>query len=206
MHWDQVNETQMPFLTMLKTGEVRGRQSEGLPTLTINAHVFIYMSAGMDPEDVPDTAMNALLDAVDAAVAPSGADALNGNKQTLGGLVAHCYSARAGVRRYRRHRRQGRRRDPVPDSRSVDGTAMAEMVSSPSRLRAMGSPAGLDSQAPRYSAVQPVGYATSRLTHATQETPPMTQYAFGSGTLIGKRTDITGHAAVSARNLAGRVD
>jgi hypothetical protein len=27
VHWDQVNETQMPFLTMLKTGEVRGRQA-----------------------------------------------------------------------------------------------------------------------------------------------------------------------------------
>jgi len=91
VHWDQVNETQMPFLTMLKTGEVRGRQSEGLPTLTINAHVFVYLSAGMDPEDTPDTAMNMLLDAIDAAVAPGGADALNGNKQTLGGLVAHCY-------------------------------------------------------------------------------------------------------------------
>jgi len=91
VHWDQVNETQMPFLTMLKTGEMRARQNEGLPSLTINAHVFIYMSAGMDPEDVPDTAMNGLLDALDAAVAPSGADALNGNKQTLGGLVSHCY-------------------------------------------------------------------------------------------------------------------
>ena len=91
VHWDQVNETQMPFLTVLKTGEVRGRQSEGLPTLTINAHVFVYLSAGMDPEDTPDTAMNTLLDAIDAAVAPGGADALNGNKQTLGGLVAHCY-------------------------------------------------------------------------------------------------------------------
>src|ERR1700733_11926438 len=91
VHWDQVNETQMPFLTMLKTGEQRGRQSEGLPTLTINAHVFVYLSAGMDPEDVPDSAMNAVLDAIDAAVAPGGADALNGNKQTLGGLVSHCY-------------------------------------------------------------------------------------------------------------------
>ncbi len=91
VHWDQVNETQMPFLTMLKSGEVRGRQAEGLPTLTINAHVFIYMSAGMDPEDVPDSAMNAMLDAVDAAVAPAGADAIAGNKQTLGGLVSHCY-------------------------------------------------------------------------------------------------------------------
>jgi hypothetical protein len=91
VHWDQVNETQMPFLTMLKTGEVRARQTEGLPTLTINAHVFIYLSAGMDPEDTPDSAMNALLDAIDAAVAPSGTDVLNGNRQTLGGLVAHCY-------------------------------------------------------------------------------------------------------------------
>ncbi len=91
VHWDQVNETQMPFLTMLKTGEVRGRQSEGLPTLTINAHVFVYLSAGMDAADTPDTAMNGLLDAIDAAVAPGGADALNGNRQTLGGLVSHCY-------------------------------------------------------------------------------------------------------------------
>jgi len=91
VHWDQVNETQMPFLTMLKTAELRGRQSEGLPTLTINAHVFVYLSAGMDPEDTPDTAMNTLLDAIDVAIKPSGADALNGNKQTLGGLVSHCY-------------------------------------------------------------------------------------------------------------------
>lgn len=91
VHWDQVNETQMPFLTMLKTGEVRGRQNEGLSTLTINTHVFVYLSAGMDPDETPDTAMNALLDAIDAIVAPSGADALAGNKQTLGGLVAHCY-------------------------------------------------------------------------------------------------------------------
>lgn len=91
VHWDQVNETQMPFLTMLKTGEQRGRQNEGLPALTINAHVFVYLSAGMDPEDVPDTAMNVLLDAIDAAVTPSGSDILNGNRQTLGGLVSHCY-------------------------------------------------------------------------------------------------------------------
>jgi hypothetical protein len=91
VHWDQVNETQMPFLTMIKTGEQRARQSEGLPALTINAHVFVYLSAGMDPEDVPDSAMNAVLDAIDAAVAPAGADAVNGNRQTLGGLVSHCY-------------------------------------------------------------------------------------------------------------------
>jgi hypothetical protein len=52
VHWDQVNETQMPFLTMLKTGEVCGRQNEGLPTLTISAHVFIRSSLAEMAEEV----------------------------------------------------------------------------------------------------------------------------------------------------------
>jgi len=91
VHWDQVNETQMPFLTMIKTGERREREDEGLPILAIEYHVLVYTSAGMDPKDVPETAMNALLDAIDAAVTPSGADLVGPNKQTLGGLVSHCY-------------------------------------------------------------------------------------------------------------------
>ena len=38
VHWDQVNETQLRFLTMLKTGEVRGRQTERLLALALNTH------------------------------------------------------------------------------------------------------------------------------------------------------------------------
>jgi hypothetical protein len=92
IHWDSVNETQMPFLTMLKTGEERSRQDEGLPIIALTYHVFVYTSAGQDPEDVPETAMNTLLDAIDAAVTPTGSDALVWGKQTLGGLVSHCYA------------------------------------------------------------------------------------------------------------------
>ena len=92
IHWDQVNAPDMPFLTMLKTGEVRTRQEEGLPILALNYHVLVYLDAGMDPNDVPETQLNAYLDAIDAAVKPSGGDALNGNRQTLGGLVSHCYA------------------------------------------------------------------------------------------------------------------
>ena len=88
--WDQVNETQMPFLTMLKTGEDRARKSDTLPLLTLTYHVFVYLSAGMDPDDTPETAMNTMLDAIDSAVKPTGADLPIG-KQTLGGLVDHCY-------------------------------------------------------------------------------------------------------------------
>lgn len=91
VHWDKVNGTQMPFLTMLKTGERRERQNEGLATLVLNFHVFVYISAGNDPNDIPDTVMNGLLDAIDAAVAPTGGALITNNLQTLGGLVSHCY-------------------------------------------------------------------------------------------------------------------
>ena len=33
----------------------------------------------------------------------------------------------------------------------------------------------------------------------------MTQFAFGSGTLIGKRTDVSGQPPRAARHLAGRI-
>lgn len=89
IHWDKVNQTQMPFLTMLKTGEDRQRQGS-LGVLILKIHVFVYLSAGMDPDDVPGAAMNALLDAVDAAVAPTGSDELP-EMQTLGGLVDHVW-------------------------------------------------------------------------------------------------------------------
>ena len=91
VHWDQVSDNgQLPFLTMLKTGEVRARKSDTLSMLTLNYHVFVYISAGMDPKSIPDTAMNTMLDAIDAAVRPTGDDLAIG-KQTLGGLVDHCY-------------------------------------------------------------------------------------------------------------------
>lgn len=90
-HWDQVNEPDMPFLTLLKGPELRVRQTEGLPTLVIGYRVLVYLSTGMDPNSTPETQTNALLDAIDQAVRPTGADALDGNRQTLGGLVSHCY-------------------------------------------------------------------------------------------------------------------
>ena len=80
---------------------------------------FFYLSAGMDLEDVPDTAMNAVLDAIDTAVAPSGADAVNGNRQTLGGLVFALLSAWTRFHRHRRRRRQGGRRNSISDFGSL---------------------------------------------------------------------------------------
>jgi hypothetical protein len=90
-HWDQVTgAAQMPFLTMYHSGEERIRQDEGLPSIKLFYNVFIYTFTG-DPSAVPSTPVNLLLDRIDQAVKPVGSDLLNGNRQTLGNLVTHCY-------------------------------------------------------------------------------------------------------------------
>lgn len=88
--WDQVVGTQMPFLTMIPTGENRSRQDEGLPILRLFYSVLVYTMVG-DPSAIPSTPLNLLLGRLDQAVRPIGADLLNGNRQTLGRLVTHCY-------------------------------------------------------------------------------------------------------------------
>ena len=88
--WDQVVGTQMPFLTMITTGENRTRQDEGLPILRLFYSVLIYTMVG-DPSAIPSTPLNLLLDRLDQAVKPVGSDLLNGNRQTLDNLVTHCY-------------------------------------------------------------------------------------------------------------------
>lgn len=88
--WDQVVTTQMPFLTMIPTGENRSRQDEGLPILRLFYSVLVYTMVG-DPSAIPSTPLQLLLGRLDQAVKPVGSDLLNGNRQTLGNLVTHCY-------------------------------------------------------------------------------------------------------------------
>ncbi len=89
VHWDQVSGAdQLPFMTLLKTGEQRIRQEDGTPAIKFEYHLFVYAMTG-DPTVVPETQMNDLLDAVDVAVQATGAD-IGQNRQTLGGLVWYC--------------------------------------------------------------------------------------------------------------------
>jgi hypothetical protein len=89
--WDQVNGPgNFPFLTMIPTGENRSRQDEGLPILRLFYSVLVYTMVG-DPGAIPSTPLGLLLDRLDQAVKPVGSDLLNGNRQTLGNLVTHCY-------------------------------------------------------------------------------------------------------------------
>jgi hypothetical protein len=56
-------------------------------TQTIDAEIWIYSNAGQNPDSVPETALNNLLDSVQAAFAP---DDPSTNRFTLGGLVFWC--------------------------------------------------------------------------------------------------------------------
>src|SRR5205823_3886049 len=61
-----------------------------LPKITLEPEIWIYSSAGSDPDLAPDIALNGILDAIDVALKPKGSDLVLG-RQTLGRLVEHCW-------------------------------------------------------------------------------------------------------------------
>ena len=66
-------------------------QVKGLPpTWIFNLSLFLYDNCSGDPAALPGPRLNALLDAVDDALAPTGG---SGGRQTLNGLVSHCWIA-----------------------------------------------------------------------------------------------------------------
>jgi hypothetical protein len=83
--WTQVSAQPALFL---RDGDEDQQYSEIiLPRQTLRAEVWIYSKAGENPDIVPVTALNNLLDAVDAAFAP---DDPQTGRFTLGGLVEWC--------------------------------------------------------------------------------------------------------------------
>jgi hypothetical protein len=86
--WSSVAPSDKPAIFVAERGDIYARASEATPeTVTMQIELYIYSDAGHDQSVVPAGALNALLDAVDTALKP---DALSG-KQTLGGLVSHCW-------------------------------------------------------------------------------------------------------------------
>ena len=86
--WDQT--TEMPALYMGNTMEAyvyqHGPSIPGMITLDFNIAIFIRDA--LDPNVTPDTALNNLLDAVEATITPTFATNF---KQTLGGIVDHAW-------------------------------------------------------------------------------------------------------------------
>lgn len=85
-HYDDVSPAEQPALFMTATSQ-HGSQTKGLPSLYyLDSKVWIYVHE-TDKSIAPATGLNNILDKIDAVLKP----AIPGNKQTLGGLVDHCW-------------------------------------------------------------------------------------------------------------------
>jgi hypothetical protein len=106
--WSEVPAALRPAFFQLESGpETYQWPSPAAPKRTLEAKLFFYFDA-RDPATPGASAINAALDAIDTALAPSGADAALG-RQTLGGAVHDCKIA--GV--------------PVRDTGDLDGDGLA---------------------------------------------------------------------------------
>jgi hypothetical protein len=87
--WSEVPAALRPALFQLEAGpETYQWPTPVAPKRTLEAKLFLYFDA-RDPATPGASAINAALDALDAALAPAGADLALG-RQTLGGAVHDC--------------------------------------------------------------------------------------------------------------------
>ena len=106
--WSDVPPSARPALFQLESGpETYVWTTPATPRRTFEAKLFLYFDA-RNPAVPGASALNAALDAVDAALAPAGLDLASG-RQTLGGLVHDCKIS--GV--------------PVRDTGDLDGDGLA---------------------------------------------------------------------------------
>ena len=106
--WSNVPPGARPALFQLESGpETYVWTTPATPRRTFETKLFLYFDA-RDPATPGASAINAALDAIDAALAPQGLDLASG-RQTLGGLVHDCKIS--GV--------------PVRDTGDLDGDGLA---------------------------------------------------------------------------------
>lgn len=87
--WSEVPPGQRPALFQLESGpESYQWTSLATPRRSFDAKLLLYFDA-RDPSRPGACALNQALDALDAALAPAGADLARG-RQTLGGVVHDC--------------------------------------------------------------------------------------------------------------------
>ncbi|HZT51919.1 MAG TPA: hypothetical protein VFA22_08300 [Stellaceae bacterium] len=92
-HWSAVEAAEQPALFQVQKRET-AQQADGSPTVwRAELDLYVYCQAP-DDETAPASVLNPLLDAIEAALEPAGADLALG-AQTLGGLVRHCRIAGA---------------------------------------------------------------------------------------------------------------
>ena len=112
--WSEVPAALRPAFFQLESGpETYQWPSPAAPKRTFEAKLFLYFDA-RDPTAPSATALNAALDAIDAALTPTGADAALGrqNSRRRGARLQDCRHTGPRPRRPRRRRAGGGQRAP----------------------------------------------------------------------------------------------
>lgn len=84
-HWTDVPASMQPALYLVQRHEVLSGISGQLVRYDLEADVYLYANTA-DQSSTPSQILNPLLDAVEATLQPDYT-----GKQTLGGLVQHCW-------------------------------------------------------------------------------------------------------------------
>jgi hypothetical protein len=85
--WNDVAPGEKQAIFMCERDDVYTNGKNYLQIVEMNVDLLIYIDAGTDQSIAPITVLDPLLDAADAALAPNPVT----RRQTLGGLVSHCW-------------------------------------------------------------------------------------------------------------------
>jgi hypothetical protein len=85
--WTDLSAAGKPAIFQYERDDVYTNGKNYLPIVEMNVDLYIYTAPGMDSGITPISILNPLVDAVDAALAPSPVT----RRQTLGGLVSHVW-------------------------------------------------------------------------------------------------------------------
>jgi hypothetical protein len=86
-HWTDVAPEEKPALFQAQKTQGAAPVTNQPTRWHLYADLFVYVDTGQDPDAVPATLLNNLVDAIDAALSPNPVTAA---PQTLGGLVTYC--------------------------------------------------------------------------------------------------------------------
>lgn len=85
--WGDTPSSDKPALFMYEREDMYTNGKNYLQIVEMNVDLFIYIDAGKDLSATPISVLNNLIDAIEAALKPNPLT----QRQTLGGLVSHCY-------------------------------------------------------------------------------------------------------------------
>jgi len=85
--WSSLSPADKPAIFQYERDDTYTNGKQYLPIVEMNVDLYIYTAPGMDSGITPISILNPLIDAVDAALAPS----IVTKRQTLGGLVSHVW-------------------------------------------------------------------------------------------------------------------